>query len=137
MRGGSCSPEAAAGACASHWDEGQEGVKEDQPEWPSMTRAVCLKPHSYGKQTVQFTFVSNVCTQKCSHHARVADWSESTGYYDQHIHRRMWMDSGGVKRNVSKEGGHATEVVQLKVYRPLRPSISGSVDEKCCHIENE
>lgn len=47
------------------------------------------------------------------------------------------MDIGGLERNVSKEGGHATEVVQLKVYRPLRPSISGSVDEKCCHIENE
>lgn len=47
------------------------------------------------------------------------------------------MDIGGVKRNVSKEEGHATEVVQLKVYRPLRPSISGSVNEKFCHIENE
>lgn len=93
-----------------------------------------MKPHRYGKQS---TFVSNVCTQKCSHHAGVADWSESSGYYDQHNHRRMWMDIGGVERNVSKEGGHATEGVQLKVYRPLRPSISGSVDEKCCHIENE
>lgn len=47
------------------------------------------------------------------------------------------MNVGGVERKVSKTGGHATEVVQLKVYRPLRPSISGSVNEKVCHIEKE
>lgn len=47
------------------------------------------------------------------------------------------MNIGRVKRKVSKEEGHATEMGQLKVYRPLRPSISGSVNEKFSHIENE
>lgn len=31
---------------------------------------------------------------------------------------------------VSEEEGHATEVIQLKVYRPLRPETSPSVNEK-------
>lgn len=33
------------------------------------TTAVCIKHLWYWKQTVQFMVASNVCTQKCSHHA--------------------------------------------------------------------
>lgn len=58
--------------------------------------------------------------------------------HHQHNNKRVWMNIGGVKRKlVKKTGGHATKVVQLKIYKPLRPSISGSVNEKFCHIENE
>lgn len=50
----------------------------------------------------------------------------------------MGMNSGEVKKGgVSQEEGHATEVIQLKVYRPLRPDISASVNEKFCHNVNE
>lgn len=45
-----------------------------------------------------------------------------------------WGWSRGVKRGgVSQEEGHATQVIQLKVYRPARPEISASVNEKFYH----
>lgn len=48
------------------------------------------------------------------------------------------MNSGEVNTGgVSQEEGHATEVIQLKVYRPLCPDISASVNEKLCHNVNE
>lgn len=43
----------------------------------------------------------------------------------------------GWRKGVSQEEGHATEVIQLKVYRPLRPLISASVNEKFCHNVND
>lgn len=50
----------------------------------------------------------------------------------------MGMSSGEVnKGGVSQEEGHATEVIQLKVYRPLCPDTSASVNEKFCHNVNE
>lgn len=38
-----------------------------------------------------------------------------------------------VRGALVKEEGHATQVIQLKVYRPARPVISASVNEKFYH----
>lgn len=62
--------------------------------------------------------------------------SECSGQYLKN-NRWMWMNIVEVKRSVSQEKGHATEAIQLKVYRPFRPSISASVNEKFCHVENK
>lgn len=43
---------------------------------------------------------------------------------------------GGVKGELVKEEGHATQVIQFKVYRPWRPEISASVNEKFYHNVN-
>lgn len=40
------------------------------------------------------------------------------------------------RRRVSQEEGHATQVIQLKGYRPLYPEISATVKEKFCHNVN-
>lgn len=64
------------------------------------TTTVCIKHLRHWKQTVQFMFVSNACTKKCSHHAGTAGSLRALHY--QHNNRRVWMDIGGVERKVSK-----------------------------------
>lgn len=74
-------------ACVNHWDEWRGGVKGGQTDVPFIDFSGPEQPawNRQWTQTAPLIFVSNVCTENCSHHAGVPERSESSGYDYQHI----------------------------------------------------
>lgn len=73
----------------------------------------------------------------CTNHATVRPTDGALAPTPQVITGGWGEGLGGEEGGVSQEEGHATGGRQVKVYTPLRPLISASVDEKCCHNVNE